>query len=238
MKITHKNTIIGIIIIILILTVLTIKGFYDTEFSKKPILEEKISSNDYNYLYDFYVGTTPNLENRPYYGSNDANIKFILYTDLSSEGSKYFFEEIYPLLYEENIATNKIQFYHKHHLTLDDIDQKTRAYELAMILECFYEQNQESYYDFYFKLQDTPLQEVTSLIEEYGLSRATFITCVKQQPTTKIIEDISEVDNFGMIGIIPRIYIGINTDYTTHDGVPSYQRLQRTLRDYQTQLGD
>ena len=76
MRLSPKFKTIAVISLILLIVGLYLLlipwGYYETEYSKKPIVKEKIESGDLDYLYNFYITTTPNIENRPYFGDKES----------------------------------------------------------------------------------------------------------------------------------------------------------------------
>jgi hypothetical protein len=92
-----KRKYLYLIIFLILLYIAGIaSGFYKTEYQKKPVVKEKIDSQDVEYLYRFYFTSNPNIENRPYYGSDDADLILIVYTNIHSESARFFYESLYP----------------------------------------------------------------------------------------------------------------------------------------------
>jgi len=191
-------------------------GYYLTEFDKKPIVSERI--DDLGFVYDFYISSTPDINNRPYLGNQNASISIVVYLEYNSSSSKIFFEEIFPMIESDYINTGKARFYYKNHVSIENFKNDELNYRYAKHIECHQQTVGKGYYDIVFG-------NVTKLID-----------C--DMPDS-LKQDISEVENFGMVGLSPRIYIGImGQDYTIIDGIPSYNRLRRAILNYQTQLGD
>ncbi len=215
-------------------------GYYRTESSKKPIVSEKLKAGDINFLYDFYISATPEIYDRPYYGYENASITFIVYIDFTEGSSDYFMDKIFPQLAQEFIYTGKIRYYHKNALSVDDYNSKTSNFIYAQALQCVYSLKKESYFDFYFDIFNVTQQEdLPALAGKYGILEDKFRECLEKSDFDEIRQDVSEVENYGLVGISPRFYIGItDTDNTIIDGIPSYQKLRRTIRRYQIQLGD
>ena len=85
----------------------------------------------------------------------------------------------------------------------------------------------------------TPFYEWYTTKSKYNISIDGFESCLDGEALPELIEDASEIENFGMVGINPRIYIGFNgNDNTVLDGIPSNERLRISLLYYQVQIGD
>jgi len=208
-----------IIIILLIATMASVAlGYYLTEFDKKPIVSERI--DDVGFIYDFYISSRPDIENRPYLGNQNASISIVVYLEHNNTSSRFFYEELFPQIKIDYIDTGKARFYHKNHVSIENFKNDEPNYRFAEYLECHWQTVGTDYYQLIFSNISDPVSDCTDIPE-----------------TLK--QDISEVENFGMVGLSPRIYIGImGHDYTIIDGIPSYNRLRRTILNYQTQLGD
>ncbi|MBD3209734.1 thioredoxin domain-containing protein [Candidatus Woesearchaeota archaeon] len=218
---------------------LAVNGAVRTEYEQKPHIQEEFAEQDYQALYDFYIAATPNLAGRPYYGDPDAPITLILYTDFTSAGAQAFADDILPGLLSEFVHTGKAKLYHKHHLTTDDYQQKTPTYYYAQSLSCYHEQQPATYYEFLFALFNTTLHDLPELVGSHGADRQALMQCIREQTFKNIKEDLGEVQQFGMVGITPRLYVGMRQrGYQSIDGVPVYDQVRRKIRDYQVRLGD
>lgn len=209
---------------------------YLNEITKKPILEEKIESKDAAYLTKFYLKKTPNIDGRIFLGKESAPITIISYLDLSGRSSIGFIEKTFPTI-KGHIDSGEVRFYHKYHLTTNDITGQTKNYILSRSLYCIGNIQAESYYDIYFDmiLKDTKIEE---LIKEYNLSDKEFSDCMAAGLPHEILEDISEAENLGVVGINPKLYIGIDgNDNTVLEGVPRIEQLNRVLRQKETIVG-
>lgn len=225
-------------VIIIALIALNVYGIYRTEYAKKPIVKEKVNSKDFNYLYKLYISSTPNLEGRQYYGNGNASIKIIAFADMSSENSKEFISKIFPALKQDFIDTGKARFYHKHYITADDYKEKSKTYLNAKELQCMNFIDKEKYYTFYFDII-AGNQDTGNLVNKHGIPKQLFYYCMEKQNFEELLEDMSETENFGIVGVNPRFYIGIgDNDYTVVDGIPPYSKFKRVIRQYQLILGD
>lgn len=234
-----KNVIIILGIIIVILIGFFITGTLLTEADKKPILDEKIADSDYEFLYNFYVSGKPIIEGRPYYGPANGSLTFIIYTDFTSAGAQDFRNSTLQWLIDNYVHTGKAKLYHKNYLTIEDLTAQNEAYYYAQSFQCYANMNPAGTYEFYFALYDTKLQDIPELVETLGQDRKAFVTCLKQQPLKELKEDIAEVEQFGMTGISPWLYVGIQgREMSSFAGTPTQDRLYRTIRSYQTVLGD
>lgn len=210
-----RKGIIVIILIILVFMGLTGWGYYSTEFSKKPAIQEKLNTQDVDYLYNFYIEQQPSDLGRLWYGSDDASITLLVYLDPVAESTQHFFNDIWPFL-EPYVDDGKIRVMLKYYVTSQDMEEETESFIKAKGLSC---------------IAGTDAEAHLEAFRSGNMSG----TC----GADLVIEDISEVEQFGMVGISPRFYIGImHQDHTIIDGIPSWTRLQRVIRTYQTQLGD
>jgi len=213
-------------------------GYYATEYDKKPVVKEKIESGDIKGVYDFYITTNPNVVNRPYYGSSNAPIMIVAYMDVKSDSTKTFFAEFYPEIKSEYINQGKIRLIHKNYLTNDDIVENTERYTYAKALSCMHKLNSSIYFDFYQDILDSNYLEVPIIASKYT-NITTFESCIIAPTNNLLLEDMSEVENFGMVGINPRFYIGLSgNDNTVVDGIPTLNSFKRTIKNFQTQIGD
>jgi len=232
------------IIIIILLGILSLYmimvaiGFYSTETDKKPVVKEKLESKDYDYLFDFYFTSDPKIENRAYIGSSDAPITIIAYIDLQSDVSQEFISDIFPDLKKDYIDTGIARYYHKNFITIEDYQQKNERFIYAKYLICFIDQEKD-YYRFYLDLFNVSNpDEILDLAENYNISDVGIKECVKKEEFIEIIEDISEVENAGM-SLNPRFYIGLfGKDNIIIEGIPSYRKFIRSIKDNQILLGD
>lgn len=232
-----KRLIIITIFIMLFLAGITF-GFYQTEFQKKPIVQEKMQSKDYDYLYNFYFTSEPNIIGRPFYGDAKASIVIIAYMDITSDSTKYFIENIYPVIKTEYLDTGKAKFYQKNYAIINDLQDNSNEFQILKSLNCMIEAKQDNRYFF-----DLVKSDVKTILEKYNISTnkdlmKIYDACMTNIPDN-LLEDISEVENFGIVGINPRFYIGFNSnDKTVLDGIPSLRVFTRTLKNYQVQIGD
>lgn len=234
-----KHIIIILCVLIAVFLALIAAGIALTEANKKPILSEKMMQEDYGFLYNFYIARKPSLEGRPYYGQENASLTFIIYTDFTSPGAQDFKNTTLPWLIDSYVHTGKARLYHKHYLTAADLLEQNEAYYYAQSYQCYANLYPAGAYDFYFALYDTRLQDVPELVESLGGDRRAFMDCLKQQPFKEIKEDIAEAEQFGMIGITPWLSVGIQgRELSSFAGTPAQDRLYRTIRGYQTLLGD
>jgi hypothetical protein len=230
-----------IILFVLLLGLITVGSviFYFDELHETPIVEEKMRSADYGYLYNFYALSRPNTEGRGFYGSENASISIIAYLDFESPESKGFVEELLPQLKKEYITTGKAKLFQKNYITIKDIEEKSSRYIYAATLVCVESISKESQYPFYFDLFSiSSANEIPALLQKYGIPQDLYQDCLSKRNDSKLLEDASEVEAFGMQGSNQRFYIGLGQDYSSLDGIPSYDRFKRELRASQIMLGD
>lgn len=234
-----KHVIITLGAIIIVFVALIAAGKVLTEPAKKPILQEKGAAQDYGLLYSLYVSGRPDLSGRPYYGEDNASISLILYTDFTSPGAIEFSNTTLPWLLQEYVYTGKAKLYYKHYLTAQDYQDKDEAYYYAKSFDCYEQQRPEGAYDYFLALYGTKLQDVPELAQSLGANRTAFMECLKQQAFKSLEIDTAEVEQFGMTGISPWLYVGIQgRELASFAGTPAQDRLHRTIRGYQTTIGD
>jgi hypothetical protein len=214
--------------------------FYSIEVSNNPVVKEKIRNSDFKYLYRSYIFPRPNIENVPYYGSKNASIMFIAYLSIGSDASRHFMKDVFPLIKVNYTDKEKIRYYHKTYLTLEDINVRNDNFKYAVALSCVNKLKKEAYYPFYFDLFSINSTDNLYLTaEKYKISRNQFTSCTSNPDMDLLYEDAFEIQNFGMIGINQRFYIGLTAvDSTALDGVPDYQKFETTLREYEIRIGD
>lgn len=214
-------------------------SIYNTEYTKKPVVREKVNLHDADYLYRFYVSATPNIQNREYLGNPNASIFIIDFIDINSNSSRYFISEIFPKLKEEYIDSGKARFYHKNYITKDDFIAKNERFIYAQALACVIHLKKEVYYNFYFNLFElNSTDEIPTLLGKYNISLRQFADCMQNNQFENIIEDYSEAENFGMVGISPRFYVGIDDRANTIiNGIPKYDKFKKAIREYEILLG-
>ncbi|MFH1174208.1 MAG: thioredoxin domain-containing protein [archaeon] len=234
-----KRTIfILITIVIAVFIVSGLLGYLNMRDEKTNFVRQKLQTGDTTYLYNFYISGRPNLDNRLYFGSPNASITFITYMDVHTPAAKYFMDTTFPNLTQDYIYTNQMRFYHKQYLTIDDYQQKTDTFIYANALACMQLYNKNKYYDFYFALFNTTKENIPALASTFNVSGIVFNNCLYGKTFDSVREDMMEVDNFGMTGVTPRIYVGIEGRQLTQvSGIPSYTRLKQIIRQYQIQLG-
>lgn len=216
-----------------------IYGFYKTEYLKKPVVRERISSNNLSYLYDFYISGKPNTEETPYYGSPEADIFIIAYLDPDSEASGYFMSTVFPELDKKYIKSGKVKFYSKIYLTPEDFDAKNTLFELSASLSCIKSINRQKYYAFYF---DTfaANHDIKKLLQKYKIPLKEFDNCMNTGNFADLEETASEVERLGMIGISPRFYVGLegSENMAIIEGAGGYDKFKKAIREYELVKGD
>ena len=219
---------------------LIINGFYNTEYEKKPIIKDKIESMNTGYLYDFYIAGYPNIENRDYYGSKNASITMVAFLDIGSNASRYFISKVFPKLKMEYIDKSKVRFYSKEYLIKDDVSGKSDKFIYAKSLSCVNQIKKDSYYEFYFNMFNlSDSGQISMLTDKYNIDSNLFKDCMDKLDFENIKEYYSEIENFGLVGIVPVFYIGINgRSNTILFGVPGFEKFNRTIRQFEVMVGD
>src|SRR3989338_1908094 len=86
-------------LVIMLIFISAFAGYlFKIELEKKPIIKQKLDSNEIDYIYDFYTDAPPNHRDMAFLGDDDAPIKFVAYLDIASGSSKFFILSILPLL--------------------------------------------------------------------------------------------------------------------------------------------
>ena len=214
--------------------------FYKREYTDNPLIKDNLKPFDLDHISNFYITFTPDIDNRSYYGNPNASVTIIAFLDKDSESSEYFFNSIFPQLEEEFIKTDKIKFYSKHYLTMEDISQKSNKFLYAANLVCMQSIKKESSYSFYFdtpKLNETG--QLSALTEKYNISQKALNKCLRENNFNEIKMDALEIENFGISGMSPRFYIGIDgKDNTILNGIPKYSKFNRTIQQYEFSIGN
>jgi len=238
-KINHKLLIWIIGLSMLTYIVMIAMGFYSTEFDKKPVVQDKIKDNDIGYLYDFYVSGTPDINERPFIGKKDAAITLVAYMDNQGESSRYFINEIFPTLKTEYMDEGKVRFYYKPFIIADDISKKTDRFIYAMSLDCIIEINPEAYFSYASELfKATSKKDIIDIASKNGLNVTELQECMAADPNRFLLEDLSEINNFGLTGITPVFYVGIeDTNTKILDGVPSIDKFRKTIKQLEFAIG-
>ena len=242
---SKKNLKSDIIFYGIILAVLTFIGssifvLYKKEYINNPIIQQNISAFNTLYIYDFYISATPNIDGRIYYGNKRASITIIAFMDIDSEASRYFMKEIFPKIEQDYINTGKVRIYFKHYITVQDFQDKNNRFLYAHALSCVESANKESYYRFYFDLfKINGIEELKNLLDKHKIDKNSFDACIKQHNYKNIIVDMHETENFGISGITPRFYIGLDgRDNIILEGVPKYTKFKRTIKEYEVTVGE
>jgi len=224
---------------ILIIISITFVTLFNLEIERKPYVKDKFESLDINYLKDFYIEGAPNLDGRLFFGKKDANTHLIAYMSIGSESSKYFIFEIFPKLKKEYIDTGKLKFYPKSYVTLQDFEEKNDNFYYAKSLFCIRSIKEEKYFDFYFDLFEIAnIKEIQGLLKKHNISKSQFNQCVEEKEFDELLEDASEVEHFGIVGLNQRFYIGLYKDNTALNGVPNYNKFNITIRQYLFTIGN
>ena len=230
------------LIFLLVISFLAISAytFYKKEYLNNALIKDNLKLFDTKYIYNFYIKFTPDINNRNYYGNPNASVTMTAFLDIDSQSSKYFMNNIFPKLEEEFIKTGKIKFYSKNYLTIQDFTQKNNKFLYAAYLMCVKSIKKEKYYSFYFDMfKLNGIEQISGLIGKYNLSKEMIDKCLQEKSFNEMNIDILEVENFGVAGISPRFYIGIDgIDNVILDGVPKYPEFNRTIRQQEFSIGN
>ncbi len=230
------------LLFVLVLSFLVIGSyvFYKIEYADNPLIRDNSETLDLKHMYDLYITSTPDIYNRSYYGNPNASVTMIAFLDKETESSEYFFDSIFPRLEEEFIKTDKIKFYFKHYLTIEDISQKNNKFLYATHLVCVESIKKEAYYQFYLDMLElNETRQISVLMANYNIPKETMDKCLRENSFYEIKMDALEIENFGISGMSPRFYIGIDgRDNTVFDGIPQYSKFNRTIRQYEFSIGN
>ena len=80
----------------------------------------------------------PTQDNTPLIGDPNAPLLFVSYLDPTSKTTATFFDEYYPQLHEDFIATKKIRYIPKFSITSRDYQLKTERFIYAQTLFCIH----------------------------------------------------------------------------------------------------
>ena len=235
-----KIIVIGLFTAVLVCLSASAYYVYKKEYSDNDLIKGKLASMDAKYLYDYYITSTPSIEGRHYYGSQNASVTIIAFLDASSKSSKEFVFNILPMVEKEFIATGKARLYIKHSLSKQDIVEKSDEFKYALYATCVGEINGEKYHPFYFGMFNlSGAEELLLLAERHGISKKSMDTCMKEADIPEAKIDAYEANKFGISGIKPVIYIGLNGRANTIlYGIPSYKKFKQALTGQLYSIGE
>ncbi len=180
----------------------------------------------------------PDIGGRPALGKPDAPLTLIVYTDFRSPAARSFFTDYLPQLQDEYLTPGELRYYVKYSLTLDDVRQRTTDYDFAQALACVHAVAPDTFFAVHDWLFSATPEELLNIPERFGIPEEPFVACFEGPPQRAVLQDAAETERFGGVGIRPRIFLGVDgVSNTVLDGLPSYQRLKRNIRNYETQIG-
>ncbi|MBR9690665.1 thioredoxin domain-containing protein [Candidatus Woesearchaeota archaeon] len=209
--------------------------YYNVKLKQKPYVKEDLLSGDVVGFVDKYFFKNPDIEGRNFIGSSNASTTFVVFMDLSKDGSKFFITEVFARLKEEFIDTGMIRFYHKYYVTLQDFEAKSENYRISALLACM---DTDDYYGYYFDIFTVKDYNGAFLEALKYKSEEELNQCVNN-PSKELINDIIEVEKLSLSGLNPKFYIGIEgNDNIEVEGTPSYDSLKRSIRRVQILIGN
>ena len=228
---------LGILLAIIFVFVITsVIAWYKKDIGNNVVLNENLDSLDANYLYRNYFSSRPSFDSRPYFGNKNSSITMIAFIDPASEASKEFVSRIFPQLKVNFIDNGRIRFIVKYYLDLNDLNKDSERFKIYSYLECIRETDDSSFNEKYLELLKS--SEQSKLIESQKTRNLQFKDCIETDNFENIKKDALEVQSFGMIGINPRFYIGINGNSNTAlDGIPTITKINQTVRQYEIEIG-
>lgn len=239
-KKNNRLVLVFIFLFIISFSLINIYFFYKKEYKENLLFKQNNDSLNAGNLYKFYIAATPNIDNGIYYGSQNASITLISFLDMESEASRRFINNIFPKLDEEFIKAGKLKFYNKYYVTKKDFNEKNNKFLYAAYFICIKSIKKEAYYPLYFEtFKLNGIEKISELLEKYKIHKQMLDKCLQENSFDEIKLDLLEVENFGVAGILPRFYIGINgVDNTIFDGMPKYFKFNTTIRRYGFLIGN
>src|SRR3989338_138732 len=228
---------IGIIIAMLIIAAGAV--FYKIRYEPNPLFKESGLLQSQKF-YDLSIYFNPDINSANYYGSEDAGVTIIAFLDMHSDSSKYFMKEIFPKIKQEYIDSGNAKYYNKSYITMGSINKKDADFEYSIALECIKKTSAEKYYDAYFGIFSSPAGDIRETLINHNIFMDKYQDCLGEEDTlNELYKNAIEIENLGIVGIGQRFYIGIaGSDNTVLDGIPSYAKFNRTIRQYEMQLGN
>lgn len=211
--------------------------FYSVQYGKQQYAENILETP---YAYRIYAFSNPNIKGMPYYGDIEAGITFVSFTDINSDASRHFAEEIYPALKKDYFDSGIMKFYHKPYITLQDIWERNSNFEASMILGCVKKIKKEKYYDAYFDMLLKNISDGRKIIYSHNIPINSYNECMYSDETLKeLYKNALEIEGLGMAGINQRFYIGIGgKDSIILDGVRQYEEFQQAIRQQEIKIGN
>jgi len=238
----NNQTRTSLVLLSLIIFILAVSIYLMSAQSlqERSLLEQEEGEWAAGYLLRSMLPKKVNLKGRYFEGDDDASVTLAFYANPTSSAAQRFIQEVFPMLREEYIDTGKLRFYPKYHLTFEDFEQRNEKFLYAAALSCFEELGDLSFFPFYLNsFRTNPSSALLTTAEAYGVSEPKMQDCMGGQPHTDLKDDLLETDSYGLEAVIPFTVIGIEgRDTTILRGVPSYRKLNKTLRRYLIQIGD
>lgn len=232
-----NKTIIIITGLIIVFMIFFVVSTLKSELINKPILKDKIEQKEYTDIYHFYSNTKPLIDNLEQYGSKNASITMVVYIDPTSKNTDYFLKNIFPIIKKEYIDTNNLKFYFKNYITNLDLKEKNERYIKVKTINCISKIKKEKYYDFIFQMKSNEYK-IDKFMNQNNISSQKFYSCLNNQSLNEMNQDISEIYQLGLIGLNPRIYIGIkNTGNTIVNGIPNINIIKKIIKNKKITLG-
>lgn len=190
---------------------------YTSAFAATPELKKRIVTERTGFLYDSFVARNPEIEGRPAYGDPAAPLTLIFYGDVRESETRRFLND-----YLAPLDAYPIRVIYKYHVRAEE------NLTIAQALACLAQEAPERFWEALLVANTTTP----------SLPTVSFATCVEGDPPTMLRRDILEVETFGMIGISPRIYLGVGgRENTVIDGLPSLDRLEQLINYKMLEVG-
>ena len=209
--------------------------FYYAQHNRGNIAE---NIKDASYASRFYLTSNPFMEG-PFYGDKKAGITLIAFTDASSEPSRAFMQEIFPLLKKDYIETGLMKIYNKHYITPQDIMERNDNFKDAMMLECIKKLKNQEYYPIYSEMLSKNVT-IRKLLEAHEIGIDSYNECMYgNEVLDTLYKNALEIEGLGIVGIDQRFYIGLaGKENIVLDGVQPYIKFQQVIRQNEIKIGN
>jgi hypothetical protein len=167
------------------------------------------------------------IQNRPYFGYENAPITISIYYDIFSDNSNLL--RILNNI-KENHNNDKVKIIPKLYINENDIKLNSERFKINCIIYEKYMESSNLWVEIEKNLK-TPAN-ITYYNEKFN--HFSFEEC----NYNFIYEDYTELKRFGLVGINPIIIIGIQgRDNQVLQGIPSYNRVNRIINEFYTRIG-
>jgi|GEM_PF-6582664 len=201
-------------------------------------LEQQTIPRSLGDAYDQYGNPNPSYQEWPYYGDGSSSVTVITYNDFISESSKEYMNSTLSMMRDIYFNTGRTRYYQLPFVTPSDYVDNTTNYQFALLATCARQLNHTQYHQYLLAVYNTTTPtEALKKATEYGYDESAMAECTGTTPP-ELLQAIRDVERLGLIGVSPRIFIGIEgTDNTIITGIPSDAALQRSIRFLEIRIG-